>query len=77
MVAPLYLDHAATSCPKPAAVGERLGRYFAEASLSAGQGSYRRAELLGREISAAVQPWRRCGRRNLPIAWFSREERKP
>lgn len=53
MVAPLYLDHAATSCPKPAAVGERLGRYFAEASLSAGRGSYRRAELLGREISAA------------------------
>jgi len=53
MSKPIYLDHAATSAPKPPAVAERLHRYFAEEGLSAGRGSYRRSEQIGREIAAA------------------------
>ncbi|WP_237226484.1 aminotransferase class V-fold PLP-dependent enzyme [Rubinisphaera sp. JC750] len=53
MSEPIYLDHAATSAPKPAAVAARVQRYLAEEGFSAGRGSYRRAEGIGREIAAA------------------------
>lgn len=52
MAEQVYLDHAATSSPKPPAVAERVRRYLAEDSLSAGRGSYRRAEQIAREILA-------------------------
>ncbi len=49
----IYFDHAATSAPKPVQVTERICRYFREEGLSAGRGSYERAEKIGREISVA------------------------
>jgi len=53
MASHIYLDHAATSAPKPTQVAERISRYFREEGLSAGRGSYARAEKIGREISVA------------------------
>lgn len=53
MTSHIYLDHAATSAPKPTQVAERVCRYFREEGLSAGRGSYARAENVGREISVA------------------------
>ncbi len=53
MTSHIYLDHAATSAPKPIQVAERICRYFREEGLSAGRGSYARAENIGREISVA------------------------
>ncbi len=53
MASHIYLDHAATSSPKPTQVAERVSRYFREEGLSAGRGSYARAEKIGREISVA------------------------
>ncbi len=53
MTSHIYLDHAATSAPKPSQVTERVCRYFREEGLSAGRGSYARAEKMGREISVA------------------------
>ncbi len=49
----IYLDHAASSAPKPTQVSERLCRYFREEGVSAGRGSYARAEKIGHEISIA------------------------
>jgi cysteine desulfurase family protein len=39
----LYLDNAATSFPKPRAVGEAMTRYASELGASAGRGAYREA----------------------------------
>jgi cysteine desulfurase family protein len=39
----LYLDNAATSFPKPRAVGEAMMRYASEVGASAGRGAYREA----------------------------------
>jgi cysteine desulfurase/selenocysteine lyase len=46
----LYLDNAATSRPKPAAVQEAMGRYAAELGASAGRGAYREAIETGELI---------------------------
>ncbi len=48
----IYLDHAATSAPKPERVAARIARYLQEEGLSAGRGSYRRAVAIGQEIEA-------------------------
>jgi cysteine desulfurase family protein len=46
----LYLDNAATSRPKPAAVQEAMVRYAAELGASAGRGAYREAVETGELI---------------------------
>jgi len=46
----LYLDNAATSFPKPAAVMEAVQRYAAELGASAGRGGYAEAVETGRLI---------------------------
>ncbi|MCG6155048.1 aminotransferase class V-fold PLP-dependent enzyme [Rubinisphaera margarita] len=46
----IYLDHAATSAPKPERVAARIARYLQMEGLSAGRGSYRRAVTIGQEI---------------------------
>lgn len=53
MTSRIYLDHAATSAPKPEQVAERVCRYLREQGFSAGRGSYARAEEIGREITVA------------------------
>lgn len=39
----VYFDNAATSYPKPAAVGEAMLRYMKEIGASSGRGAYRKA----------------------------------
>lgn len=51
----LYLDNAATSFPKPAAVMEAMVRYATELGASAGRGAYREAV----ETAAAINECRR------------------
>ncbi|MBL4884412.1 MAG: aminotransferase class V-fold PLP-dependent enzyme [Planctomycetaceae bacterium] len=53
MTSRIYLDHAATSAPKPAQVAQRLSRYFLEEGFTAGRGSYARAAEMEREVSVA------------------------
>src|SRR3954451_17084156 len=43
----LYMDNAATSFPKPRAVGEAMARYATELGASAGRGAYREAVETG------------------------------
>lgn len=50
MKKPIYLDHAATSAPKPERVARRVHDYLLNESLSAGRGGYERAMQIGREI---------------------------
>ncbi len=46
----IYLDNAATSFPKPPAVGARVATYLAESGAPAGRGGSRRAVEVGRVI---------------------------
>lgn len=46
----VYLDHAATSWPKPGAVLEAYDTACREQGVAVGRGAYRRAEELGREV---------------------------
>ena len=46
----MYLDHAATSWPKPHGVLEAYALACREQGVAAGRGAYRRAEELGREV---------------------------
>ncbi|MCA8990025.1 MAG: aminotransferase class V-fold PLP-dependent enzyme, partial [Planctomycetaceae bacterium] len=48
---PVYLDHAATSAPKSAAVIARVEQYLKEEAISIGRGGYRRAIQLEQEIT--------------------------
>ncbi len=50
MNTPIYLDHAATSAPKPERVVRRVSEYLLNEGLSAGRGGYDRALQIGREI---------------------------
>ncbi|HCS53084.1 MAG TPA: cysteine desulfurase, partial [Planctomycetaceae bacterium] len=50
MKKPIYLDHAATSAPKPERVARRVHDYLLNEGLSAGRGGYERAMQIGREI---------------------------
>src|SRR3954452_6503408 len=43
----LYMDNAATSFPKPRAVGEAMARYATDLGASAGRGAYREAVETG------------------------------
>jgi cysteine desulfurase / selenocysteine lyase len=55
----LYLDNAATSRPKPAAVQEAMIRYAAELGASAGRGAYREAIETGELIHDCREQIRR------------------
>lgn len=48
----LYLDHAATSFPKPPGVVQAVQRYLVEVGASAGRGAYREAMAAGRILDA-------------------------
>lgn len=50
MKKPIYLDHAATSAPKPERVARRVHDYLLYEGISAGRGGYERAMQVGREI---------------------------
>ncbi|TWT63258.1 aminotransferase class V-fold PLP-dependent enzyme [Rubinisphaera italica] len=50
MKKPIYLDHAATSAPKPERVARRVRDYLLNEGISAGRGGYERAMQVGREI---------------------------
>lgn len=55
----IYLDHAATSYPKPAGVGERMKYYVDQVGANAGRASYASAREAGRTVLRLRQ--RLCG----------------
>lgn len=48
-----YLDHAATSFPKPPAVVDAVARYLREVGVAAGRGAHERANEASRTIASA------------------------